>query len=120
MSGSPGSRPKLRISWKEDGVTDETETYEPVTLWAPTPAELRGFAGRYTSEEIDTTWTLAVEGDQLFIRHRGLPEDALRPTVDGVFVTHGIILAFQRDTAGRVTGFTVNEGRVRGIGFRKI
>lgn len=119
LNGSQGSRPKLRISWTEDGET-ETETYEPVSLWSPTAAELRGFAGRYTSEEIDTTWTLAVEGGQLFIRHRGLPEDPLRPTVNGTFVVRGIVLAFQKDAAGRVTGFTVNEGRARDIGFRKI
>jgi len=119
VSTSPGSRPKLRISWTEDG-EKETETYEPVTLWSPTPSELRGFAGSYASEEIDTTWTLAVEGDQLFIRHRGLPEDPLRPTVDGVFVVRGIILAFRKDAAGRVTGFTVNEGRARDIAFRKV
>ena len=119
VAGPPGSRPKLRISWTEDGEL-ETETYEPVTLWSPGPAELRAYAGRYTSEEVDTTWTLAVEGDQLFIRHRGLPEDPLRPTVDGVFVVRGIVLAFQKDAAGRVTGFTVNEGRARDIGFRKI
>jgi CubicO group peptidase (beta-lactamase class C family) len=114
-----GSRPKLRLSWTEDG-EKETETYEPVTLWSPTAAEVRTFAGRYTSEEIDTTWTLAVDGDQLFIRHRGLPEDPLRPTVDGVFVVRGIMLAFQKDATGRVTGFTVNEGRARDIAFRKI
>jgi CubicO group peptidase (beta-lactamase class C family) len=119
VAGSPGPRPKLRISWTEDGEA-ETEIYEPVTLWSPGPAELRGFAGRYTSEEVDATWTLTVEGDQLFIRHRGQPEDALRPTVDGIFVVRGMILAFQKDASGRVTGFTVNEGRARGIGFRKI
>ena len=40
--------------------------------------------------------------------------------MNDVFVVHGIILAFQKDAAGHVTAFTVNEGRVRGIGFRKI
>jgi len=119
LSASSGSRPTLRLSWTEDGET-ETETYEPVTLWAPTAGQLQSFAGRYTSEEVDTTWTLAVDGDRLFIRHRGMPEDALRPTVDGVFVVRGVILAFQKDATGRVTGFTVNEGRVKGIAFRKI
>jgi CubicO group peptidase (beta-lactamase class C family) len=120
VNGSVGSRPKLRISWMEDGQTKEEETYEPVTLWSPTPAELQSFAGRYASDEVDTTWTLAAEGGQLFIRHRGFPEDPLVPTVDGVFVHHGVILAFQKDAAGKVTGFTVNEGRVRGIVFRRV
>jgi CubicO group peptidase (beta-lactamase class C family) len=119
LAAAPGSRPKLRVTYTEDGEL-ETETYEPVTLWSPTAEDLKAFAGRYESEEVDTTWTLAVEDGKLFLRHRGLPEDPLRPTVEGVFALRGMILAFQKDSSGRVTGFTVNEGRVRGIAFRKI
>ncbi len=118
--GKPGARPALRLSYLDDGLFLVTETFEPVTLWSPNAAELASFAGRYTSEEVDTTWTLTVDGDRLFIRHRGLPEDPLRPTVDGVFVVRGMVLAFQKDSVGKVTGFTVNEGRVRGIAFRKV
>jgi hypothetical protein len=120
VGAKPGVRPALRVSYLEDGLFAVSETFEPVTLWAPSASELAGFAGRYTSEEVDTTWTLAAEGGQLFIRHRGLPDDPLRPTVDGVFVVRGIVLAFQKDPGGKVTGFTVNEGRVRGIAFRKL
>lgn len=116
----PGVRPTLRVSYVEDGIQVETETFEPVTLWSPTAAELASFAGRYESAEVDTTWTLAVDDGKLFIRHRGLPEEALHPTVSGVFAVRGMVLAMHKDQAGKVTGFTVNEGRVRGIGFRRL
>jgi hypothetical protein len=120
VSARPGARPALRVSYLEDGIQVETETFEPVTLWSPTAAELASLAGRYESAELDTTWTLAVDDGKLFIRHRGLPEEALHPTVNGVLAVRGIVLAIQKDSAGKVTGFTVNEGRVRGIGFRKL
>jgi CubicO group peptidase (beta-lactamase class C family) len=118
LAAAAGSRPKLRVTYTEDGEL-ETETYEPVTLWSPTAADLQGFAGRYESQEVDTTWTLAVDGGKLFLRHRGLPEGPLRPTVEDVFAVRGMILAFRRDSVGRVMGFTVGEGRVRGIAFER-
>jgi len=118
VAAKSGARPSLRVSHTEDGEV-ETETFEPVTLWSPTAAELARFAGRYESEELETTWTLAVDDGKLFIRHRGLPVEALHPSVTGVFAVRGIVLAFQQDSGGKVTGFTVNEGRVRGIAFRK-
>ncbi len=114
-----GGRPALQVTTTDEDDDVDRATFEPAALWSPTAAELEAFAGAYASEELDTTWRLAVSQGSLFLRHRGLPEEALSPTVEGVFTVGGIRLAFTR-AGGRVTGFTIDEGRVRGIAFRKI
>lgn len=118
-STARGARPKLRVTTTDEDDNVESETFEPVDLWSPTAAELESFAGTYASEELDTTWRLAVADGKLVVRHRGLPEEPMKPTVAGVFTLDGLSLTFQRDTGGRVSGFTVDEGRVKGIAFRK-
>ena len=40
-------------------------------------------------------------------------------SVKDAMSVEGLNLRFQRDAAGKVTGFTLDEGRVRGIGFKK-
>ena len=97
----------------------EIEVFDPVGVASPGPAELAELAGDYTSEELATTWRLAVENGKLYVRHRGLSKDPLVPTVKDAMNLDGMNLRFQRDGAGKVTGFTLDEGRVRGIGFKK-
>jgi hypothetical protein len=110
-------RAALAVSGAE---ADETETWEPVVLWTPKAAELEAFAGRYESDELDTTWRLVAEAGKLFVRHRGFPEEALTPTVEGDFSIEGVTLHFLRAANGAVNGFTVDDGRVRGIAFRRL
>jgi CubicO group peptidase (beta-lactamase class C family) len=114
-----GARAKLRVTTTDEDDGVEKETFEPVELWTPTAGELAAFAGTYASFELDTTWTLAAVDGKLFARHRGLPEDALKPTVSGVFTLHGMSLTFARGADGKVSGFTLDEGRVRGIAFAR-
>ena len=115
-----GGRSTLFITTTDEDGDVEKETFQPVILWSPTAADLADFAGRYASEEVDTTWRLVVQDGKLAIRHRGLPVKALEPTVAGTFTTGGMNLTFARDADKRITGFTVDEGRVRGIVFRKL
>jgi hypothetical protein len=113
-----GARPRLLVTTTDEDGGVEKETFEPVLLWSPTAAELEAFAGSYASEELDTAWRLVVADGKLFVRHRGLPEEPLKPTVDGVFTLDGMNLTFAR-ASGRVSGFTLDAGRVKGIAFRK-
>jgi hypothetical protein len=113
-----GGRPVMKITTGELDDRD-TEVFNPVTVVSPTAAELAELAGTYVSEELATTWRLALEDGKLYIRHRGLSKDPLAPTVKDAMSVDGLSLRFQRDAAGKVTGFTLDEGRVRGIGFKK-
>ncbi len=113
-----GGRPVMRVT-TGDLDDREIEIFDPVGVASPGPAELAELAGDYTSEELATTWRLAVENGKLYVRHRGLSKDPLVPTVKDAMNLGGMNLRFQRDGAGKVTGFTLDEGRVKGIGFKK-
>jgi CubicO group peptidase (beta-lactamase class C family) len=118
-SASGGSRPKLKVTTTEEEEEPETQTFEPVEPWTPTAAELAPLAGLYSSEEVGTTWRLVAEGDKLLIKHRGVSEDPLKPTVKDTFTHDGIQLTFQRGPKGEVTGFLVDAGRVKSLGFTR-
>lgn len=112
-----GPRSSMRVTTTYDDGETEEETLAPVERWVPAPGELRQLAGKYASAELDTTWRLAEEGGKLYIRHRGLPDEPLQPTVADAFTLEGMNLSFQRDTAGKPAGFVLDAGRVRGVKF---
>ncbi|HEY1250797.1 MAG TPA: serine hydrolase domain-containing protein [Thermoanaerobaculia bacterium] len=114
-----GARPKLTVTTTEEEEEPETQTFEPVEPWTPTAAELAPLAGLYSSEEVGTTWKLVAEGDKLIIKHRGVSEEPLKPTVRDTFTHEGIQLTFQRGPKGEVTGFLVDAGRVKSLAFKK-
>jgi CubicO group peptidase (beta-lactamase class C family) len=116
-STGAGSRSSLVVTAEDD--VDERETWEPVVLWTPKPSDLEALTGPYSSEELDTTWRLSVENGKLFVRHRGIPEEPLTPTVANSFTLGGMSLRFVRGPGDAVTGFSLDEGRVRGIVFRR-
>jgi len=90
-----------------------------VAPFAPDADALARYAGEYESRELDTRWRLLVDGTQLLLHpHRGdaLP---LSPAFADAFTGSGL-LRFQRNDAGDISGFEVNIGRARGIGFRRL
>ena len=117
--GARPLRPKLKVTTVEAEEEPQTQTFEPVELWTPTAAELAPLAGLYSSEEVGTTWRLVAEGDKLLIKHRGVSEEPLKPTVKDTFTHDGIELTFQRGPKGEVTGFLVDAGRVKSLEFKK-
>ncbi len=85
--------------------------------------DLHAFAGRYLSEELETFMTVAVEDGQLIIRQLGQTPQPLRHVTGDNFsaeVFHLNEIAFQRAESGAVTGFTVSNGRTRGVWFAKM
>ena len=88
-----------------------------VAPFAPKPADLEAYAGRYHSEEIDTTYTLSVEAGKLIIRFRPAQRFELAPVYADAFESEGNVVRFTRDGAGRVDGFLVSSGRVRRLRF---
>ena len=113
------ARPRLRVTTADEEEEPQTQAFEPVESWSPSETELAPLAGAYVSEEVGTTWRIAAEGGKLFIRHRGISADALKPTVKDTFTHEGLQLTFQRGGGGEVTGFLVDAGRVKGLAFRR-
>lgn len=80
--------------------------------------QLRSFAGRYYSPELDATYTLTVAADTLRVLRR-TGTQVLRATAADRFTSGSQVFAFERAASGHVTGFTVQAGRVRNIRFAR-
>ena len=108
-----GSRPGT-LEFPPDFDPDRYQRRDP---WSPSATELREFAGSYHSDELDTEYRLAIEGDGLAIHHRKLEPITLEPTFRDAFRAGGRSLIFTRDSRGRVDGFRMWTGRVWGVRF---
>ncbi|HMB92320.1 MAG TPA: serine hydrolase domain-containing protein [Rhodothermales bacterium] len=87
--------------------------------FAPSPEKLADYAGTYYSEELDTTYTLAVEDDRLVLHHRRNNEATLAFDGPDQFTTTAWYfdkLVFTRQE-GTITGFTASTDRARNVAF---
>ncbi len=91
---------------------------QAVAPFAPDADVLATFAGEYESVELDTRWRLAVDGTQLNLHPRRGDALPLTPAFADAFTGSGL-LRFERNAEGDISGFEVNIGRARGIGFRR-
>jgi CubicO group peptidase (beta-lactamase class C family) len=108
------STPKPALKLERDGRVQDT--YERV---APVPTDttgLRRYAGTWYSRELDAVWRLVPDSTGLRIEVRDRASGSVRPVGLDLFSDGQRHLAFTR-TSGKVTGFTVAAGRVRGIEF---
>lgn len=80
-------------------------------------ARLEAYAGDYRSEELDVSYTLVVEGDRLVLRRPAAAATRLVPLGDDAFRAGAWTLAFVRGPGDRVTGFTLDAPRARGLEF---
>jgi CubicO group peptidase (beta-lactamase class C family) len=111
---------------------------DDVTEEAPTPATadqddepeepphsvsesaLRGLAGTYRSEELESTWIVRTEGGELILDHPGEGTGALRATGERTFIgPYDIELNFVGE-GGRADAFVVQAGRVRNLRFERV
>lgn len=88
---------------------------DPITL---TAEQLDDYVGSYYSEELDTTYNLAIDNGKLTAMDRNEAKRPLTPRSRELFtLMQGAQIEFTRDAAGKVTGFGVNAGRIRGVRF---
>jgi CubicO group peptidase (beta-lactamase class C family) len=84
--------------------------------------DLSPYPGRYYSAEFEAVYSVEISGDHLLLRHRRLPDQALRHVRDdefaGTFPIFG--LQFERDGQGLVTGFRAGNVRARDILFERM
>jgi CubicO group peptidase (beta-lactamase class C family) len=108
-------RGQLRAT-DEFGTVDVYERVEPAMLTAD---QLKGFVGRYVSEEIETTLDVAVEEGRLVIRRRPDATIPLTPVYADAFSINGGWVRFRRDATGRVVGLSVSQDRVWDLQFAR-
>jgi len=90
-----------------------------VEPYHPSTHRLNEYAGLYTSKELETAYTLRIEGDRLMARHRKHGKATLTPTLEDQFRAPRGRVEFFRDEGGWVAGFRFSEGRSRNIRFTK-
>jgi CubicO group peptidase (beta-lactamase class C family) len=88
----------------------------------PALEQLAEYTGRYYSEELDTDYTLTVQGNKLVARKKIGDDLILAPQFADVFGDSNSLISarFMRDPNGRVTGFVLNTSRMKGLTFKKL
>jgi len=95
---------------------------ERVPPYEPTVEELQAFTGKFFSKELETFYTLEMRDTTLTLLIRNTEDIELSALKEDNFKGDIYFIgevAFQRDPGGQVTGFTVANGRTRGIWFEK-
>jgi CubicO group peptidase (beta-lactamase class C family) len=78
------------------------------------------YIGDYASEELRATYQLRNLKNGLFFVQKNAPDkNALKPSGRDAFVYSDLGLRFSRDSGGRVIGFTIQAGHLKGISFTK-
>ena len=88
--------------------------------FAPDRAALAALTGDYYSDELDVRYTVTLGDSGLVVANRKLQDQRLTPASRDAFTMgFGTFVQFTRDRAGRVGGFTISDGRVRGVVFAR-
>ena len=99
--------------------TAQTGDFARVEPPALSSAQLREYAGVYTSDELATDWTISARGAGLLIERPGNGDSQVEPIDADTFTTIGDFMRFTRDSRGRVDGFTLTSTTVRSLSFRR-
>jgi CubicO group peptidase (beta-lactamase class C family) len=96
--------------------------YRRAQPYAPTPADLQAFAGRYENDEIGSVFQMVPKKDGLMMRFELSPDKALefRPVDRDTFQLSRVTLRFLRDKDGKVVAFDYSNPVVRNIKFTRL
>ena len=75
--------------------------------------------GVYHSDELGTEYRVVLEEGRLRVHHRKLETRTLIPTFQDGFTVQGASAVFSRDGSGSVDGFSLSDGRVWNVRFRR-
>src|SRR5262249_31285067 len=98
---------------------ESPDVFERVVEWHPTPNQLGQYAGRFVSDEIEPIYRIELDNGSLVLKRLKSKPEKLDPTLEDHFQGPVGDMHFERDAAGKVTGFVLNSGRVKNFHFRK-
>jgi CubicO group peptidase (beta-lactamase class C family) len=100
----------------------QTTRYRRAQPFAPTPADLRAFAGRYANDETGSAFRVVPGKDGLVVHLEGSSGkgSAIRPVYRDTFQLSRVTLRFLRDEAGKVVGFNYSNPVVRNVKFTRL
>jgi hypothetical protein len=92
----------------------------PRVIGEEKPVNYADYVGDYESDELFTTYTVAVRDTSLVVRHFRRGTLRLVRAYDDDFRSGGSAIRFERNTTGRVVGFLVDGGeRNRNVKFKR-
>lgn len=107
------------ITLNQNGAHPGTRLEEEAAEAGP----LADYTGRYFSEELEVFYTIEEAEGELHLMHRRMEEPVSLAHNTGDQFTGGFPIAtldFERDDAGRITGFRGGNGRTRGVWFERV
>jgi CubicO group peptidase (beta-lactamase class C family) len=107
-----------RLSIQPPG-EEKPDVFDRAAEFQPTASQLAGYAGDYVSAEIEPVYRILVEDGGLVLKRLKSKPQKLEPTVQDYFEAQTGNIHFQRDSAGKVTGFVLDTGRIKNFRFRK-
>jgi hypothetical protein len=98
---------------------DGEVAFERVEPAHTTASDLAAFAGKYESQETESTLMVSARGDQLTLAIASGDPVVLRPTYRDAFTMPrgSVSIRFLRDSAGNVTGLTAGDNRAWDLRF---
>ncbi len=98
----------------------DTVTFTRADSAVLSPAKLAEYAGEYRNEEVETTQRWMVEKERLVLFANERRVGVLEPTYADGFLRGASVIDVTRDGRGRITGYTVQAGRVRNLRFTRV
>ncbi len=88
----------------------------------PRAKELEEYAGKYYSPEIETVYTISIEGNDIYMHHIKHGKIKLKRLYQNVLEGEWPIntIEIKRNIKGNVDGLQITNGRVRNLWFKKI
>jgi CubicO group peptidase (beta-lactamase class C family) len=89
----------------------------------PTSVKLSDYTGVFYSPELETRYTIVLEGDKLKATHIRNEPCEMHPVADRIFNADAWYMGrieFIKDSQGAVTGMKVSSGRVKNVKFDKL
>ncbi len=89
--------------------------------FAPTAAQLRGYAGRYANADLNVTYAVVARGSGLVIQIPGRAEIALQPVFPNAFYGSLVdLITFSPGAGPQATVFTINRTSIRNLRFERV
>lgn len=110
-----GSTKKMIV---REGGDRKPAVFEAVNAAAPSAAQLAEYAGRFYSEELDTSYVFAVKDGKLILQRKKFEDSTLSPGgVDSFYDGDLGTFKFVRNSKNQIDGFELFAGRVRQLKF---
>jgi CubicO group peptidase (beta-lactamase class C family) len=115
----------MKFDFDEHGQMQTTDAHGTVDLYErfervrPSAERLKELAGRYTSDEIETTLNVVLNGDKVSIQRRPDATFELKPVYADGFTSALGWVTFRRDASGHVAGLSVSQDRVWDLRFTR-